>query len=168
GRYPHLGPLGAPRRHDLEAVQNALDRCDVADLAERWVDTLSGGEWQRVRIARALAQEPKALVLDEATANLDIRHEMEVFELAARLVRQEGIAAIVVTHHVNLVARYADRIVVMDRGAARASGQPGDVLRKEILEEVFEWPVAVTQWGGVPQYVPLRRDESGTDGAVTP
>ncbi|MDH3290121.1 MAG: ABC transporter ATP-binding protein [Gemmatimonadota bacterium] len=168
GRYPHLGPLGAPRRHDLEAVQNALDRCDVADLAERWVDTLSGGEWQRVRIARALAQEPKALVLDEATANLDIRHEMEVFELAARLVRQEGIAAIVVTHHVNLVARYADRIVVMDRGAARASGRPGDVLRKEILEEVFEWPVAVTQWGGVPQYVPLRRDESGTDGAVTP
>lgn len=167
GRYPHLGSLGAPRRRDQDAVQNALERCDVANLADRWVDTLSGGEWQRVRIARALAQEPKALVLDEATANLDIRHEMEVFELTARLVRHEGIAAIVVTHHVNLVARYADRIVVMDRGVARASGPPDTVLRKTILEDVFEWPVAVTNWGGVPQYVPLRKDESDREGTAS-
>ncbi len=168
GRYPHLGPLGAARRRDHEAVHHALERCDVAHLANRWVDTLSGGEWQRVRIARALAQEPAALVLDEATANLDIRHEMEVFELTSRLVRHEDIAGIVVTHHVNLVARYADRLVVMDRGIARASGPPETVLQKAILEDVFEWPVAVTRWRGVPQYVPLRSDESEDQEAGTP
>jgi iron complex transport system ATP-binding protein len=159
GRYPHLGALGTPGPEDRAAVDKALRRCDVAHLGDRWVATLSGGEWQRVRIARALAQEPRALVLDEATANLDIRHEMEVFELAATLVRDEGLAAVAVTHHVNLAARFADRIVVMDRGIARAQGRPLEVLQREVLERVFGWPVEVSQWRGVPQLVPLRAGE---------
>ncbi len=129
-------------------------------LRDRWVATLSGGEWQRVRIARALAQAPHGLVLDEATANLDLRHEMEVFELAAELVRREAIAAVLVTHHVNLAARFGDRIVVLDRGAVSAQGAPADVLRREVLERVFEWPVEVEQWRGTPQFVPLKREET--------
>lgn len=160
GRYPHLGPLGAPASGDWVAVDRALERCDVAHLRDRWVATLSGGEWQRVRIARALAQEPRALALDEATANLDIRHEMEVFELAAELVRENSMAGVLVTHHVNLAARFVDRLVVMHRGAARASGSPAAVLSDAVLQEVFEWPVAMTQWEGVPQFVPLRRSSS--------
>lgn len=155
GRYPHLGAVGAPGPHDRDVVARALERCDVTQLADRWVATLSGGEWQRVRIARALAQEPRALVLDEPTANLDIRHEMEVFELVAELVNREGLAGLLVTHHVNLAARFADRIVVMDRGRARAVGEPPAVLTREILEEVFGWPVEVTMWRGAPQFVPL-------------
>lgn len=155
GRYPHLGPIGAPRAADHAAVMHALERCDARALADRWTTTLSGGEWQRVRIARALAQEPRALVLDEPTANLDIRHEMELFELVAALVRGGGLAGLLVTHHVNLAARYADRIVVMDRGTARAVGAPREVLTRELLEAVFRWPVEIVTWRGVPQYLPL-------------
>ncbi len=161
GRYPHLGPLGAPGPADRSAVQRALERCDVERLRRRWVNTLSGGEWQRVRIARALAQEPRVLILDEATANLDLGHEMEVFELTAALARDHGLSVVLVTHHVNLAARFADWIVVLDRGSPRASGEPA-VLTGEVLEEVFAWPVALTDWHGTPQYVPLRRGESAS------
>jgi iron complex transport system ATP-binding protein len=157
GRYPHLGALGAPTAADVAAVNVALERCDVAHLGDRWIATLSGGEWQRVRIARALAQQPRVLALDEATASLDIRHEMEVFELTAQLVQEHRLAGVIVTHQVNLAARFADRLVVMHRGSARAIGPPATVLSGEVLESVFEWPVAMTEWEGVPQYVALRR-----------
>lgn len=158
GRYPHVGALGVPGHHDREVVTRALERCDITSLGERWVETLSGGEWQRVRIARALAQEPRALILDEATANLDVRHEMEVFELVAELVR-DGLAGLIVTHHVNLAARFVDRLVIMHEGAVRASGAPDDVLTRDVVEEVFGWPVEIDDRRGVPQVVPLRRGE---------
>lgn len=162
GRYAHLGPLGAPSAIDLDAVAGALGRCDVAHLSRRWVATLSGGEWQRVRIARALAQEPRALVLDEPTANLDVAHEMELLELAAHLARADGLAALVVTHHVNLAARYADRLIVLHRGRVAAEGPAANVIRREVLEPVFGWPVAVTSWQGMPQFVPLKRNEAAS------
>jgi iron complex transport system ATP-binding protein len=159
GRYPHMGALGAPSREDVAAVDRALDRCDVKGLSNRWVATLSGGEWQRVRIARALAQNPRALVLDEGTASLDIRHEMEVFELVSELVHEGHLAGLLVTHHVNLAARFVDRVVVMDSGSAVAIGSPKEVLTPEVFESVFGWPVARTDWHGVPQFVPLRAGE---------
>lgn len=160
GRYPHLGPLAALRSGDRAAVDRALARCDAEHLAGRWVATLSGGEWQRVRIARALAQEPRALLLDEPTANLDIRHEMDVFELVAGLVRRERLAGLLITHHLNLAARFVDRIVLLDRGRVAASGAPQDVVRREVLEPVFGWPLAVTTWRGTPQFIPLKQDEA--------
>lgn len=166
GRYPHMGPIGAPTERDWSVVERALAACDVTHLRRRWVGTLSGGEWQRVRIARALAQEPRALVLDEPTANLDIRHEMEVFELAVDLVHREGLAGIMVTHHVNLAARMADRLLVMDRGTVRAAGPARETLRREVLEAVFGWPMAVAQWEGKPQFVPLRRGSAGAERAA--
>jgi iron complex transport system ATP-binding protein len=99
------------------------------------------------------------LVLDEPTANLDLRHEMQAFELLAGLVRGEGKTGLIVSHHVNLVARFADRIVVLDRGTPVADGRPADVLTRDTLERLFGWPVDVVQWRGAPQVVPLRRDE---------
>lgn len=159
GRYAHMGPLGAPRAQDVNAVDRALERCDVARLAHRWLVTLSGGEWQRVRIARALAQEPKALVLDEPTANLDVGHEMELFELAAQLARRDGLAALVVTHHVNLAARYADCVIVLHQGRVAAAGAAADVIRRDLLEPVFGWPIDVTSWRNTPQFTPLKRSE---------
>ena len=160
GRYPHLGAFAAPRESDRSAVRDALVRCDVADLAGRTIDTLSGGEWQRVRIARALAQGPRILVLDEPTTSLDVRHEMELFELVRRLA-DDGLAALVVTHHINLAARFADRVLLLSGGRVAAAGAPAEVLRVDTLREVFGWPVAVTTWrDGSPQLVPLRPQEA--------
>ena len=161
GRYARLGPVAPARAEDYAAVETALRRCDVWELRRRRTDTLSGGEWQRVRVARALAQDPRALLLDEPTAALDIRHEMEIFELIRQLV-QEGLAALVITHHINLAARFATRMLLLSKGVVAAEGPPATVLRPEVLEPVFEWPVAVRDWvDQTPQLVPLRSGETG-------
>jgi iron complex transport system ATP-binding protein len=160
GRYARLGALGREGKADRAAVEAAMQRADVTAFAERRVDTLSGGEWQRVRVARALAQEPDALVLDEPTASLDVRHEMEVFELIRQLV-SAGLAGLVVTHHLNLAARYADRMILLEEGRVAAEGTPSEVLRQDVVARVFGWPVAVTTWcDGSPQVVPLRPGEA--------
>ena len=157
GRYPHLGPWRRAGAADDDAVRRAMIRADVTHLAGRWVQTLSGGEWQRVRIARALAQEPRGLVLDEPTASLDVRHEMELFELVSGLVRRDGLAALIVSHHLNAAARFADRLVLMARGRVVADDVPARVLDPAMLTEVFGWPVAVQQLpDGTPQLFPLR------------
>ncbi|MBA3346255.1 MAG: ABC transporter ATP-binding protein [Gemmatimonadales bacterium] len=166
GRYGRLGPLAATRPADREAVRAALARCDIADLAARSIDSLSGGEWQRVRVARALAQEPRALLLDEPTASLDVRHEMELLELIRQLI-DGGMAGLVITHHLNLAARFADRIVLLNEGAVVAEGTPTEVLRRDILSRVFQWPMAVTTWcDGSPQVVPLRPGEVREEGGA--
>ncbi len=157
GRYPHLSLWGRERPEDHAAVTRALERCDVLPLAHRWMWTLSGGEYQRVRLARALAQEPKLLVLDEPTASLDLRHEMELFELTRALVDRTGLAALVITHHVNLAARFADDVVLLSEGRLAARGTPADVLTRETVERVFAWPVAIEPFDGRPQMIPLRR-----------
>lgn len=161
GRYARLGALGPVTAADRAAVQSSLERCDAWDLRDRPVDTLSGGEWQRVRLARALAQEPRFFLLDEPTAALDVRHEMELLELVSRLVG-EGLGGMIITHHLNLAARYADRMLLLHRGRVAAEGTPVEVLRQDRLAAVFEWPVAVTTWcDGAPQVVPLRPGEPG-------
>jgi len=159
GRYARLGALAAPAAADRAAVASSLDRCDAAGLAGRSIDTLSGGEWQRVRLARALAQEPAVLVLDEPTVSLDVRHEMELLELIRSLVDQ-GLAGLVITHQLNLAARFADRMVLLSGGRVMAEGTPPEVIERSTLSRVFEWPVAVTTWcDGSPQVVPLRPGE---------
>ncbi len=159
GRYARLGPLRAPGAADRLAVDAALERCDARSLVGRSIDTLSGGEWQRVRVARALAQEPSLLLLDEPTAALDVRHEMELLELVRGLV-DGGLAGVMITHHLNLAARFADRMLLLSEGRLAAEGTPREVLREEMMSRVFEWPVAVTTWwDGSPQVVPLRPGE---------
>ena len=157
GRYPHTGPWRAAREADRLAVDRALDRAGVAALARRPTDELSGGEWQRVRIARALAQGGEALVLDEPTTFLDIAHEMATFELLDALAAR-GRAILLVSHQLNLVARFAAWIVLLHRGGVAAAGRPDDVMRGETLERVYEWPVVVARDPavGAPTLVPLR------------
>ena len=121
---------------------------------------LSGGEWQKVALARAYLRDAQVLVLDEPTASLDVRHEMELLELVRRLV-DDGMAGLVITHQLNLAARFADRMLLLDRGRVAAEGSPAEVLTRETLGRVFEWPVAVTTWcDGSPQVVPLRTGEA--------
>jgi iron complex transport system ATP-binding protein len=157
GRYPHLGPLRPEREVDRAAIHEALDRCAVADLAGRDVTALSGGELQRVRIARALAQEPSALVLDEPTASLDLRHEMTIFRLL-RSSADRGMTVLLVTHHINLAARFADRFLLLSGGRVAAEGSAGEVFREDVLASVYQWPVAVREdpGSGVPQVTPLQ------------
>ena len=162
GRYPHLSLWGAERPVDREAVTRALQRCDALGLADRWIWTLSGGEYQRVRLARALAQEPSLLVLDEPTASLDVRHEMELFELARALVDAAGLAVLMITHHVNLAARFADRVLLLADGRTVAQGAPGAVLTRDTVERVFAWPIAIELFDGRPQMIPLRQPKEPT------
>ncbi len=161
GRYPHLGVLGRPGPRDREAIEEAMTRCDVIELAERPISTLSGGERQRALIARALAQRPETLVLDEPTVSLDIRHEMTIFELLAELTGRDGVTVVLVTHHLNLAARYADRLLLLNGGLAVAEGPPEHVLTRETIERVYEWSVVVSAHpgpgrdAGAPQVTPL-------------
>jgi iron complex transport system ATP-binding protein len=158
GRYPHLGLWRAPSSEDHLAVEQALSQAGVEDLADRDTDALSGGEWQRVRIARALAQRSPALVLDEPTTFLDVAHEMAIFELMSSLARS-GLAVLLVSHQLNLVARFADTIVLLDRGKVATSGSPTEVMRADRLEAIYGWPVVITRDPavGAPALVPLRR-----------
>jgi iron complex transport system ATP-binding protein len=158
GRYPHLSALAAPKARDRAVVAEALARCDAGDLQGRRVDTLSGGELQRVRIARALAQEPATLILDEPTASLDLAHEMEILELLRGVVTT-GRTVLMTTHHLDLAARYSDRMLLLDRGRVAAEGTPAEVLTAENVERVFGWPVSVTPdpVTGTPRITPLVR-----------
>jgi iron complex transport system ATP-binding protein len=157
GRYPWIGNLAPPGRADREMVATAMARCDVTRFAHRRIDTLSGGEWQRVRIARALAQEPRLLLLDEPTASLDIGHEMEMFELIRDLVA-DGLGAAVVTHQLNVAARFADELLLLANGSTEAQGPPESVLEAERLSRVFGWPVRIGRAPeGAPQVIAERR-----------
>lgn len=157
GRYPYLGALGAEGGADRKAIHQALVQCDVEELAGRDVMTLSGGELQRVRIARALAQEPRALILDEPTASLDIRHEMAILELL-RASADAGMTVVLVTHGLDLAARFADRMLLLAAGRVVAEGPPSEVMRSQVLESVYRWPIAVAAdpATGTPRVTPLR------------
>jgi iron complex transport system ATP-binding protein len=162
GRYPHLGLWRAPASADAAAIASAVERTGVAPYLDRAVTELSGGEWQRVRLARAVAQGGDSLVLDEPTTFLDVGHEMAVFELLARLAA-DGQAVFLVSHQLNLVARFAHRLVLLHRGRVVAVGSPADVMRGDVLERVYEWPLVVTRDPavGAPALVPLRAPPRG-------
>ncbi|HXT18782.1 MAG TPA: ABC transporter ATP-binding protein [Gemmatimonadaceae bacterium] len=160
GRFPHLGLWHAAGERDRDAIDHALATAEVQPLRDRRVDALSGGEWQRVRLARALAQGGDALVLDEPTAFLDVGHEMSVFEVLSRQAAG-GKAVLLVSHQLNLVARFAHEMVLLHRGAVAAAGTPETVMRTDVLERVYEWPLMVTHDPavGAPALVPLRKHQ---------
>jgi iron complex transport system ATP-binding protein len=161
GRIPHRGTWGRASSTDDKAIEGAIARAEVEGLADRNIDQLSGGEWQRVRFARALAQGGEAFVADEPTTFLDVGHEMIVFELLGSIAR-EGRAVLLVSHQLNLVARFADHLVLLDSGRVAAAGTVNEVMQAEILERVYRWPVVVTRDPavGAPSLVPLRRPMS--------
>ena len=126
GRAPHLGFLGIERPFDLAIARAAMERCEVAELASRSFRALSGGERQRVMLARALAQESQLLLLDEPTAFLDLRHRLSIYARLSQLHREHGLTVVVVSHDINLAARYCDRLVLLQRGSIAADGAPVD------------------------------------------
>ena len=157
GRHPHAHLWSSVDAEGASAVERAIAEAEVQPFIDRTTDELSGGEWQRVRIARALAQDARALVLDEPTTYLDIAHEMAAFELLDALARRDQ-AILVVSHQLNLVARFAHRVVLLHEGSVAAAGAPSEVMRGDVLERVYDWPLVVTRDPavGAPALLPLR------------
>lgn len=157
GRYPHLSAWQNAGKVDRDAIESAIERTETSSFLLRAITELSGGEWQRVRLARALAQGGEAIVLDEPTTFLDVGHEMAIFELLSRLAA-DGHAVLLVSHQLNLVARFADRMILLHRGRVEAAGNPSEVMQGAVLEHVYEWPLVISRDPavGAPALVPLR------------
>jgi iron complex transport system ATP-binding protein len=143
GRSPHLPRLALERPEDFARARRALAEMDLAGLESRSLRELSSGERQRALIARALAQEPRVVLLDEPTAFLDLRHRLEIHETLARLNRERGLTVVTVSHDLNLAARYAARLVVLHGGRIAADGAPDSVLTPPLLRAVYETDAVV-------------------------
>lgn len=143
GRAAHLGFLGVEGVEDHAAARRAMERTGTIGFADRMVAHLSGGERQLVFVARALAQEPGAILLDEPTAFLDIRHRLEIYAVLRERNRSEGLTVLTTSHDINLAARFCPRLVLLKRGRIVADGPTRDVFRDEILSDVYETPLRV-------------------------
>ena len=137
GRTPHLGRFRYESETDIGIVWRAMEMTDTAALARRRVGELSGGERQRLCIARALAQQPKILLLDEPTAHLDISHQAQALDLVSRLCREENLVVVAALHDLNLAAQYCRRVIMLSRGGVYRQGTPEEVLTAENIKEVY-------------------------------
>jgi len=145
GRHPHLGRSLFESADDERWVEWALEMTNLKQFADRRILEISSGEFQRAVLARALAQRPRLLLLDEPTANLDIGYQIEMVSLLRHLAVAENFVAIIVTHELNLAAELADHLVLLDAGRCLAQGKPEQVLQSKLLSRVFRTPVLVDQ-----------------------
>lgn len=159
GRTPHLGMLAAERREDIAIVWDALRSLDLEGFAERDMASLSGGETQRVAMARVIAQQAPVLVLDEATAALDVARQHQVLELIDGVRRDRGIAVLSAMHDLTAAAQFCDRVALLDDGAMRGVGSPDEVLTEPLLRDIFEPTVRVIEVEGSRVIVSMRDKE---------
>ncbi|RME87581.1 MAG: heme ABC transporter ATP-binding protein [Anaerolineae bacterium] len=159
GRTPYLNFLGQVSARDEALARRALRRVNALHLAERRVGELSGGEQQRVLLARALCQSTPILLLDEPTAHLDLQYQASLLELVRGLTREDDLAVLLALHDLNLAARYADRIALLVDGRIEAIGAPQDVLRADLISRAYNWPVQVVPhpFLGTPLILPESR-----------
>ena len=143
GRYPYGRALRFATREDVEIARNALAELGVEHLSQRVIGELSGGEKQRVILARALAQQPRLILLDEPTLHLDIGAQVELLERLRQLSKENRYAVVVVTHELALAAEFADQVVLLHSGRCLRVGTPAEVYHRELLEQVFEAPLDV-------------------------
>jgi len=149
GRFPHrrsggaLGGFGWETAEDLRAAEQAMGAMEILHLADRAIGEVSGGERQRAFIARALAQAPKILLLDEPTVFLDLRHQLDICSIMRRLNREQGLTVVWVSHDLNLAGQYCDRLLLLQEGALVRLDAPSAVLQPEVIESVYRCPVLV-------------------------
>jgi iron complex transport system ATP-binding protein len=143
GRHPYSRTLRFETREDVAIARNALAQVGAQHLSDRWMDQISGGEKQRVILARALSQQPLLLLLDEPTLHLDIGSQVGLLDTLRKLAAENRYTVVVVTHELNLAAQYADQIVLLQRGRTLRVGPPSAVYQRELLEQVFQTPLLI-------------------------
>jgi iron complex transport system ATP-binding protein len=161
GRSPYLGHLMFERTKDLEIAKKAMEWTEILPVSERPIDELSGGERKRVFIARALAQEPEIILLDEPTANLDIHHQVDFLDLIRSLNRERGLTIMMASHDLNIASEYCDRLILLRGGMIYKIGSPREVITKENIEEVYGCKVWVDEnpVSGMPRITLLKKGE---------
>ena len=162
GRTPHLGFLGQPSHKDEEIARQALSRVSALPFADRRVGELSGGEQQRILLARALCQSTPILLLDEPTAHLDLQYQVGLLELVHELAHRDHLAVLVALHDLNLAAHYADRIALMVAGDIKAMGKAKEVLQADLIQEAYCLPVQVVKhpFLDIPLILPDKKDQT--------
>jgi iron complex transport system ATP-binding protein len=170
GRLPHLRSRWAGYdAGDRQKVEDVLSALGIEDLANRDLTTLSGGEAQKVIIARCLVQEGEFLLLDEVTNGLDLNHTIEIMELMRRKTDEEGKSIVAVFHDLNLAAQYCDRIVLLKDGAIRGQGRPGEILTEDLVEEIYGIRALVLRGkDGKPIVLPRRGEDPAEASAKDP
>jgi iron complex transport system ATP-binding protein len=143
GRHPYGRALRFDNENDTIIAKNALAQVNATHLSDRWMDKISGGEKQRIVLARALAQQPLLLLLDEPTLHLDIGAQVDLLVSLRRLATENRYIVVVVTHELNLAGEYADQVVLMQKGKCLRVGPPATVYQRELLEQVFQAPLSV-------------------------
>ena len=154
GRRPYI--VWKPSERDLEIVADLLRSMGLEDMALRDFDHLSGGQKQKVLLARAFAQDTDYLLLDEPTSNLDLRHQMEVMEMISGMVKKKGMAAILAVHDLNLASRFSDTVVMLNAGRVFCSGKPMEVMTVENIRSVYGVEATINQNDGNPYILPIR------------
>jgi iron complex transport system ATP-binding protein len=155
GRHAHIGRFHTEGADDVRIARAAMAQVGVLDLAQRPATELSGGEWQRVVIARALCQNTPVLLLDEPVASLDIRHQIDVMSLIRALCRDDHRVAVCVLHDLNLAAHYCDRLILLRGGAVLADGAPGEVLTEDNIRRAYQIESVVLNDGGKMRVAPV-------------
>jgi len=157
GRTPHLGILGMEGDEDHDIAREAMEFTEVAHLADRKLYQLSGGELQRVIIARAICQQPEIILLDEPTTALDPAHQLKIMDLMEKFRREQEITIVMVSHDLNLASMYGDRLLLLKDGRVVKTGDPGSVLDRELLEESYGCKMRVDEspLGQVARITPI-------------
>lgn len=153
GRRPQIGWI--PSNRDLEIVERIISRMGLEQIVLRDFDRLSGGQRQKVMLARAFAQESRYLLLDEPTSNLDLKHQLEVMELLVQMAKQKCLGVLLAIHDLNLAARFSDRMMMLRGGDVFCLGEPVNVLREETIREVYGVEVCVSRDNGHWHILPL-------------
>ncbi len=152
GRKPYI--RWDVTKKDMEITEKAIESLDLSSFAMRYLDELSGGELQKVVIARALGQEPELLLMDEPTSSLDLKNQLEVLQIIRRVTEERGISAVVTMHDLNLALRFADKFLFLKNGSVFAAGGP-EVVTPETIESVYSVSVAIQNYGSKSVVIPI-------------